>query len=95
MPVRLVSAAGAAAVFLVSWGLLHHGFYARDQIVDTPVYERYGEAMTDGQVRGRLTGNRDHDRDQPGGVGARRIELDGDREFLREDAATGADRRCG
>jgi hypothetical protein len=50
MPVRLVSAAGAAALFLVSWGLLHHGFYARDQIVDTPVYERYGEAMTDGQV---------------------------------------------
>jgi hypothetical protein len=50
MPVRLVSAALAAALFLVSWGLLHHGFYARDQIVDTPIYERYGEAMTEGQV---------------------------------------------
>jgi Glycosyltransferase family 87 len=44
------SAALGVAVFLVSWGLLHEGFYARDQIVDTPIYERYGEAMTDGQV---------------------------------------------
>jgi Glycosyltransferase family 87 len=50
MPVRPLSAAAAAALFLLSWGLLHHGFYAREQIVDTPVYERYGEAMTDGQV---------------------------------------------
>jgi hypothetical protein len=48
--VRLVSAAAAAALFLVSWGLLHHGFYTRDQITDTPVYKRYGEAMTDGEV---------------------------------------------
>jgi hypothetical protein len=30
--------------------LLHEGFYERDQIVDTPIYERYGEAMADGQV---------------------------------------------
>jgi len=43
-------AALAVAVFLVSWGLLHHGFYARSRIVDTPIYERYGEAMTDGEV---------------------------------------------
>jgi hypothetical protein len=50
MPVRLVSAAAAAALFLISWGLLHHGFYTRDQITDTPVYQRYGEAMTDGRV---------------------------------------------
>ena len=47
---RLVSAAAAAALFLVSWALLHHGFYARDQITDTPIYQRYGEAMTDGRV---------------------------------------------
>jgi Glycosyltransferase family 87 len=44
------SAALGVAVFLVAWALLHEGFYARDQIVDTPIYERYGEAMTDGQV---------------------------------------------
>jgi hypothetical protein len=47
---RLASAALGVALFLVSWGLLHHAFYARDQIVDTPIYERYGEAMTHGEV---------------------------------------------
>jgi glycosyl transferase family 87 len=47
---RRASAVAAAAVFLASWALLHEGFYARDQIVDTPIYERYGEAMVDGQV---------------------------------------------
>ena len=47
---RPVSGAAAAAVFLVSWALLHEGFYERDQIVDTPIYERYGEAMAAGQV---------------------------------------------
>jgi Glycosyltransferase family 87 len=46
---RLSSAALGVAVFLLSWALLHEGFYARDQIVDTPIYERYGEAMADGQ----------------------------------------------
>ena len=29
----------ALALFLASWLLLHVGFYERDQIVDTPVYE--------------------------------------------------------
>jgi hypothetical protein len=48
--VRPARAALAVVLFLVSWGVLHHGFYARSQIVDTPVYERYGEAMTHGQV---------------------------------------------
>jgi Glycosyltransferase family 87 len=48
--VRLASAAAGFALFLVSWGLLHHAFYTRERIVDTPVYERYGEAMVDGQV---------------------------------------------
>jgi Glycosyltransferase family 87 len=47
---RLASAAAAVALFLGSWALLHHGFYARNDIVDTPVYQRYGEAMTQGQV---------------------------------------------
>ena len=47
---RLGNAAAAVALFLVSWALLHHGFYAHNEIVDTPVYERYGEAMTQGQV---------------------------------------------
>ena len=30
--------------------LLHLGFYERHQIVDTPLYERYGEAILDGEV---------------------------------------------
>src|SRR3954454_8672196 len=40
----------ALAVFGLAWALLHRGFYTRDQIVDTPVYQRYGDAMLDGQV---------------------------------------------
>jgi Glycosyltransferase family 87 len=40
----------ALAVFGFSWALLHRGFYTRGQIVDTPVYQRYGDAMLDGQV---------------------------------------------
>jgi hypothetical protein len=45
----LVAAAGVC-VFLASWWTLHQGFYARDQIVDLPVYENYGEAMARGDV---------------------------------------------
>ena len=40
----------ALAVFGGVWALLHHGFYKRGQIVDTPVYQRYGDAMVNGQV---------------------------------------------
>jgi len=40
----------AVLLFLVSWGVIHVGFYEREQIVDTPVYESYGEAMEAGQV---------------------------------------------
>jgi hypothetical protein len=45
----LVAAAGVC-VFLASWWGLHQGFYQRDQIVDLPVYEKYGEWMTQGKV---------------------------------------------
>jgi len=34
----------------ISWALLHTGFWSRTQIIDTPVYEHYGEAILDGQV---------------------------------------------
>jgi uncharacterized membrane protein len=44
------SALVALAVFGFAWALLHRGFYTHDQIVDTPVYQRYGDAMLDGQV---------------------------------------------
>jgi hypothetical protein len=40
----------AVTLFLVGWGVLHRGFFADTPIVDTPIYERYGSAMTDGQV---------------------------------------------
>jgi hypothetical protein len=40
----------ALALFLLSWSALHVGFYEHDQIVDTPVYEEYGNAMVDGEV---------------------------------------------
>src|SRR5262249_26473171 len=37
-------------MFGAAWAVLHHGFYRRGQIVDTPVYQRYGDAMTGGKV---------------------------------------------
>jgi Glycosyltransferase family 87 len=43
-------AAAGVCLFLVSWWVLHQGFYERDQIVDLPVYEKYGEWMTQGRV---------------------------------------------
>jgi uncharacterized membrane protein len=37
-------------VLTASWGLLHVGFYDRNQIIDTPVYQQYGDAMTSGEI---------------------------------------------
>ena len=48
---RVVAAAFVAvAVFSGAWALLHVGFYTRGQIIDTPVYQRYGNAIADGEV---------------------------------------------
>jgi hypothetical protein len=46
------AAAVAFGVVLVSlsWALLHIGFYERNQIVDTPVYQQYGDRMLSGQM---------------------------------------------
>jgi hypothetical protein len=49
-PRAVLAAALAAALFFVSWGVLHYGFYSRGQIPDTPIYERYGDLMADGLV---------------------------------------------
>jgi len=47
----VVAAAFAAiALFVVSWTLLHVGFYTHKQLIDTPVYQRYGNAIADGKV---------------------------------------------
>jgi hypothetical protein len=40
----------AAAVFLASLTVLHWGFYQHNLILDTVEYQRYGNAMLDGQV---------------------------------------------
>jgi hypothetical protein len=40
----------AAAAFLFAWALLHGGFWDDEEIVDTPVYEKYGDWTADGQV---------------------------------------------
>ena len=45
-----VAALAAAALFLLSWGALHTAWYDDAEIIDTPVYERYGEAIEDGAV---------------------------------------------
>ncbi len=48
---RSVALVGAAfAVFVVAWIALHHGPISHGQVVDIPVYQRYGEAMTQGAV---------------------------------------------
>jgi uncharacterized membrane protein len=50
-PARAAGLALAAlALFGAAWVLLHVGFYTHDQIVDTPVYQRYGDAIAHGQV---------------------------------------------
>src|SRR5436190_11089503 len=37
-------------LFVVAWSLLHVGFYLHKQILDTPVYQRYGNAIARGEV---------------------------------------------
>ena len=53
-PAEAGRAAEAVALGLVlltvSWGLLHLGFWHRNPIIDTPVYQGYGEKVLDGQV---------------------------------------------
>jgi hypothetical protein len=40
----------AVAVFAVTWTALHYGFYTHRQIIDTPVYQRYGNEIAHGNV---------------------------------------------
>ena len=40
----------AISLFIVSWTFLHVGFYRHKQILDTPVYQHYGNAIADGKV---------------------------------------------
>jgi hypothetical protein len=45
-----VAAALAAALFLLSWGVLHTAWFDDAEIVDIPVYEQYGNAIEGGAV---------------------------------------------
>jgi uncharacterized membrane protein len=46
----VVLTAAALTLFACSWIALHHGWLARGEIIDTPVYETYGDAMVRGEV---------------------------------------------
>jgi hypothetical protein len=45
-----LAALAATAVFAGAWTVVHYGFYADNHIIDTPVYQRYGDAIVDGHV---------------------------------------------
>ena len=49
-PVPAAVALVGLGLFLASWSLLHVGFYERDQVRDTPLYQRYGDRMADGEL---------------------------------------------
>ncbi len=40
----------AIALFVLAWALLHVGFYTHKQVLDTPIYQRYGNAIARGEV---------------------------------------------
>src|SRR6476620_4337784 len=40
----------AVAMFLAAWGTLHYGFYTHRLLLDTPIYEHYGDATLHGKV---------------------------------------------
>ena len=46
----LLIACLAGMLFLGSWAAIHHGFYTKDQIIDTPLYQRYGDWMMHGAL---------------------------------------------
>ena len=45
-----LAAVAAAALFLLSWAAVHTAWYDDAEIIDTPVYASYGEAIEDGAV---------------------------------------------
>jgi hypothetical protein len=46
----IVPAVAAVTLFVVAWTLLHVGFYRHKQVLDTPIYQRYGNAMARGEL---------------------------------------------
>jgi hypothetical protein len=49
-PHVVAAALAAITLFVIAWALLHVGFYTHDQVLDTPVYQRYGNAIADGKI---------------------------------------------
>jgi hypothetical protein len=47
---RLAGLLAAAGLFVACWGLVHTSFYTHAELVDTPTYEAYGEAVRAGEV---------------------------------------------
>ncbi|HKI93564.1 MAG TPA: glycosyltransferase 87 family protein, partial [Gaiellaceae bacterium] len=47
-PATLTVAGLVVAAFFVAFGALHYGFYTHDLLQDTPLYERYGDAIVHG-----------------------------------------------
>ena len=50
IPFAAVVAALAIGLFAASWAILHVGFFANHPVKDTPLYQRYGEQIVDGEV---------------------------------------------
>lgn len=48
MPGRATVVSVSLAAFLLSFGALHFGVFSRGVLMDTPVYERYGDAIVHG-----------------------------------------------
>jgi hypothetical protein len=46
----LLVASIAGVLFLASWATIHHGFYSEHKIVDTPLYQHYGDWVMEGNV---------------------------------------------
>ncbi len=46
----LIVASIAGVLFLGSWATIHHGFYTEHPIVDTPLYQHYGDWVMHGSV---------------------------------------------
>ena len=50
IPFAAMVAALAIGLFAASWAMLHVGFFTHHPVKDTPLYQRYGEQIVDGEV---------------------------------------------
>src|SRR5262245_43387973 len=50
IPFAAIVAAAAIGLFAASWAILHVGFFTHHPVKDTPLYQRYGKQIVDGEV---------------------------------------------